>query len=470
MLPQWSIVGFTGHRELSEPNQMASQIDLVLNRLSDISGPLAAVSSLAKGADLLFLDVVARRKLPLWLMLPFPLARFEKDFSTPDWEKIKPYFKAALQFEEITGAASDNEAYMEAGEKIVEEADIVVAVWDGKPAAGLGGTADIVEYARELEKPLIWINPLTGSVVEERLYHLAPKQSCLAWNDKTREMVLEHFRELDETARLHAPKARHLVQRIILLHLLASAVGLSVPTFGWQGPFEYAVAASELCVLSIAIYLVSAHRRRHEDWIQSRIEAEICRSFLAIWQIRRRTGHSFKMAIQGFDKLCKNLRLLQSLDANPPPDLMDARDGYLEQRLQGQINYFHEQSTAARRAHNRLKASALGCTITAALLTAGCVTLLMMGWEGLSVQITRWLSLILPLTSAALFSLILTLEYSRRAARYQEMTAFLENKIKRLRRVRTWNGLIRIATEAEEQLVQEVVEWHAYSRFVATSH
>jgi len=49
---------------------------------------------------------------------------------------------------------------MEAGEKIVEEADIVVAVWDGKPAAGLGGTADIVEYARELEKPLIWINPL----------------------------------------------------------------------------------------------------------------------------------------------------------------------------------------------------------------------------------------------------------------------------------------------------------------------
>jgi len=119
-----------------------------------------------------------------------------------------------------------------------------------------------------------------------------------------------------------------------------------VPTFGWQGPFEYAVSRHpKLCVLSIAIYLVSAHRRRHEDWIQSRIEAEICRSFLAIWQIRRRTGHSFKMAIQGFDKLCKNLRLLQSLDANPPPDLMDARDGYWEQRLQGQINYFHEQST-----------------------------------------------------------------------------------------------------------------------------
>ena len=38
---------------------------------------------------------------------------------------------------------------------------------------------------------------------------------------------------------------------------------------------------------------------------------------------------------------------------------MDARDGYLEQRLQSQIKYFQEQSIAARRAHNRLKASAL---------------------------------------------------------------------------------------------------------------
>ena len=349
MIPEWSIVGFTGHRELTDPSQMASQIDLVLNRLSDISGPLAAVSSLARGADLLFLDAVTRRKLPLWLMLPFPLARFEKDFSPPDWDKIKPYFKAALQVEEITGAASDDEAYMEAGEKTVEEADILVAVWDGKPAAGLGGTADIVEYARKLEKPLIWINPLTGSVVEERLYHLVPKQSLSAGKDGTRELVLEHFHELDEAARLHAPKARHLVQKIILLHLLASAVGLSVPTFGWQGPFEYAVAASELVILSIAIYLVSAHRRRHEEWIQSRIEAEICRSFLATWQIRRRTGHSFKIALPGFEQLCKNLRLLQSLDANPPPDLTDARDGYLEQRLQGQINYFREQSIAARR-------------------------------------------------------------------------------------------------------------------------
>ena len=431
---------------------------------------MAAVSSLATGADMLFLDVVTRLKLPLWLQLPFPLARFEKDFSPDDWKKVGPYLKAALQVEEITGSASDDEAYMEAGEKVVEEADVVVAIWDGKPAAGLGGTADIVDYARKLEKPLIWINPVKGTIVEERLYHLVPQKNLPVSNDTTREIVEAHFRELDESALFHAPQARHLIQRIVLLHLLASAVGLCVPTFGWQGSLEYAIAASELCVLSIAIFLTSAHRRRHEEWMHSRIEAEICRSFLATWQIRHRTGNFFKMAIQGFDRLCKNLRLLQSLDANPPPDLAAARDTYLEQRLQGQINYFHEQSTTAQGVHNRLKTSALGCTIIATLMTAACVLLPLIGWEGLSIQVSRWLSLILPLVSAALFSITLTLEYSRRAARYREMTAFLESKARRLRRVRTWNGLIQIATEVEEQLVHEVVEWHSYSRFVATSH
>jgi len=470
MFPQWSIVGFTGHRDLTEPGQVAAQIDLALNRLSDAFGPLAAVSSLAKGADMLFLAEVTRRKLPLWLQLPFPLGRLEKDFSPTDWEKVRPYFKAALQVEEITGTASDDEAYMEVGENVVELADVVVAVWDGKPAAGLGGTADIVDHARELGKPLIWINPIKGTVLEERLYRLTPKQDIGPWNNTTKEMVEQYFREQDDKARLHAPRARHLVQRIILLHLLASAVGLSVPTFGVRGFFEYAIAALELGVLSVAIVLTAAHRRRHEEWIQSRIEAEICRSFLAIWQIRRRTGHSFKMALQGFDKLCKNLRLLQSLDSNPPPDLLDARDSYLEQRLEGQITYFQEQSTTARRAHGRLKIAALCCTSAAALLIASCMGLSAMGSEGLTFQISKFLTLILPLISAALFSITLTLEYSRRAARYQEMAVFLEQKAKRLRKVRTWNGLIGIATDVEEQLVQEVVEWHSYSRFVTTSH
>jgi hypothetical protein len=41
---------------------------------------------------------------------------------------------------------------------MVDEADELYAVWDGKPARSYGGTADVVAYAREHGTPVrvIW--------------------------------------------------------------------------------------------------------------------------------------------------------------------------------------------------------------------------------------------------------------------------------------------------------------------------
>jgi hypothetical protein len=33
---------------------------------------------------------------------------------------------------------------------MVEASDVMVAVWDGRPSAGRGGTAEIVDYARTM--------------------------------------------------------------------------------------------------------------------------------------------------------------------------------------------------------------------------------------------------------------------------------------------------------------------------------
>jgi hypothetical protein len=38
---------------------------------------------------------------------------------------------------------------MAASKLMVDEADELYAVWDGKPARAYGGTADVVAYARE---------------------------------------------------------------------------------------------------------------------------------------------------------------------------------------------------------------------------------------------------------------------------------------------------------------------------------
>ena len=47
---------------------------------------------------------------------------------------------------------------MAASKLMVDEADELYAVWDGKPARGYGGTADVVACARDKHLPVrvIW--------------------------------------------------------------------------------------------------------------------------------------------------------------------------------------------------------------------------------------------------------------------------------------------------------------------------
>jgi hypothetical protein len=50
--------------------------------------------------------------------------------------------------------ASDAHAHMAGSEVLVDLADMVFAVWDGKPARGYGGTADVVSYAQRNGVPV----------------------------------------------------------------------------------------------------------------------------------------------------------------------------------------------------------------------------------------------------------------------------------------------------------------------------
>jgi hypothetical protein len=49
--------------------------------------------------------------------------------------------------------ASAEEAHLAARQAVVGRSELVVAVWDGAPARRLGGTADVVAYARERGVP-----------------------------------------------------------------------------------------------------------------------------------------------------------------------------------------------------------------------------------------------------------------------------------------------------------------------------
>ena len=54
------------------------------------------------------------------------------------------------------------EAYEQAGQYVADHCDVLVALWDGRPATGRGGTEEIVQYARENKRPVVWIYHATA--------------------------------------------------------------------------------------------------------------------------------------------------------------------------------------------------------------------------------------------------------------------------------------------------------------------
>jgi len=48
---------------------------------------------------------------------------------------------------------------MAAGKRVVDISEHVIAIWDGRPAGGYGGTADVVAYAHAVGRDVTVIWP-----------------------------------------------------------------------------------------------------------------------------------------------------------------------------------------------------------------------------------------------------------------------------------------------------------------------
>jgi hypothetical protein len=143
-------IGVTGHRDLADTAAATQAVDRVLEGLVAGRGALV-VSALAEGADRL----VARRGLlrsgvGLHAVLPLPVADYETDFATDASRAEFHDLLARAERTDVVGNSGDDRvaAYRAAGLAMLDASDVVVALWDGEPGRGAGGTADIVAEAR----------------------------------------------------------------------------------------------------------------------------------------------------------------------------------------------------------------------------------------------------------------------------------------------------------------------------------
>ena len=155
-------VGITGHQDRSGID-WSWVADTMRDKLSEFS-KLVGYSSLAQGADQVFAEVI----LEIGGDLNFvrPIAHYEETLEAEHLTRFLRLETAASRTIVMPETESDQDGYLAAGKYIAARSDLLVAVWDGKPAGGKGGTADIVTFAKERKAAVFHIEPIARTVRE----------------------------------------------------------------------------------------------------------------------------------------------------------------------------------------------------------------------------------------------------------------------------------------------------------------
>lgn len=147
-------VGITGHRGL--PKAIEDDVRRMLVERAGEFDPreLVALSCIADGPDTWWAQIALQVGGQLEVIIP---AEEYRD-GLPAWHH--------RDYDELMRLASDvhrtglrestSQAHQAGSEILVGLSDLVLAVWDGKPARGFGGTADVVAYAQRLGVP-VWV-------------------------------------------------------------------------------------------------------------------------------------------------------------------------------------------------------------------------------------------------------------------------------------------------------------------------
>jgi hypothetical protein len=174
-------LGISGHLWVNESHELLDAIDQVFEKIQRVYAYdcLKVLSPLAEGAD----RIVARRALSLpdtmlVAILPFPMKEYLEDFSSAESvQEFRELLHRADYVVELAGRKDREEAYIALGRKLLDQSDILIAIWDGNPANGRGGTAEIVQAARGRGMPLAWITP---GMLEERIRDLISSDEAQA--------------------------------------------------------------------------------------------------------------------------------------------------------------------------------------------------------------------------------------------------------------------------------------------------
>jgi hypothetical protein len=171
-------IGITGHRAIAADPMVSKAVEAAITKVfqtlangstpskadEPLSSPtrfrLKAISMLAEGADLVGMQAALECGAELMGVLPFDEQSYREGFAGGSSRVIFDNVLSKLSSIVVLGGiVGDDASYELANSEILDRSDVVIAVWDGDPARGPGGTGDVVHDALERGLPVIVISP-----------------------------------------------------------------------------------------------------------------------------------------------------------------------------------------------------------------------------------------------------------------------------------------------------------------------
>jgi uncharacterized phage-like protein YoqJ len=153
------IIAVTGHRPnkmggFKLPNPIYTKVCQQLEKVLILTKPDKAITGMALGVDSWFAYICIRLHIPFLAAVPFEGQESRWPISSQNtYNKL-----ISLASETVIVCEGSYAAYkmQVRNQFMVDSCDILIAVYNGDK---IGGTANCVNYARSLNKKIIYINP-----------------------------------------------------------------------------------------------------------------------------------------------------------------------------------------------------------------------------------------------------------------------------------------------------------------------
>lgn len=512
-------VGVTGHRHIECGPKVVGAVHNALGKIDErrrhgtpaTPVDLTVVSALAEGADRLVARQAMLRGASLEAVLPLPRDEYLADFAAEESkaEFLELLGRAAVVIEQ-PAARKREEAYERAGRAVVDRSDILLALWDGRPARGRGGTAEIVSYARRQHVPVLRIaagrpgqapphsmrdndqdlpNAL-GPLREDAFRGLDRFNSISLRGEgrngqpallppKVAKAAPPHVQKFVEYAQPYFHRAEQIAgssQRLFLrltlmLYSLAAAAVVVVATqIIFFGRHPVIVWAEVVALVAVVITLVLGRRAGwHDRWLAARYLAERIRSgvFLAatgagdgLWPVtagRRQTDSvepdpNREWADRAFREIYWRASPSPVAEAEVPA----LRTLLVDAWIDDQICYHEKAHCRLAKRHRQLAWLAVtlfGISAIVALLHSMLKT-------GTEPDVWAYLSVVIPAIGAALSGYGAQREYARLAERSRLMVARLNEARELVEDSTRLSSLQRAARNTELLMRSETADWY----------